>query len=117
MVGNLSKYAKITVTPSDGSYIEFANALDVDPLYIYISAPENSEAMTENNYVRAAIIYFPKFGAVYNTITTGAERVNGTVRHNTPTLSGRFGYYNDKIRIPWSPDWNTNTEYSVEFYA
>lgn len=121
-LGDLTQYDKLTVTPTEDGYIKFANPFTVDPKYIFVSCPADSQAM-QNGYIRGILIDFKKYGGVYNTISTGSERVAGIMRHNTPTIGGRFGYDTDgKIRISFGGGSDTTrfsleTGYIVELYA
>lgn len=119
-VGEFSQYQKVLVTPSDSDYITFANPFEVDPKYIQITCPSDSQAATSLTYIREGIFKFDTFGALRYYISNGGERGICLLRHNTPTSGSRFGYYDDKIRImkaTTDATFSTSTEYIVELYA
>ena len=117
MVGELSKYKKIVITPTSTASIEFDNPFEIDPKIILITV--DPEYTGNTKYLNGVLRWGVTGGMNYRASDSS---LTGTIMYyaNESTSNARFGYYNGQIRInrySSSVGWSTATNYTIEIYA
>ena len=121
MVGELSQYRQVKVTPYATTYLMTSNPLSIRPKIIIISCDDDSPAATTNTNLIEGIIklYGISGGAVAYKNTSGNYTNGGYLVEDDSTSNGRCGIYDGDIRINRvaGTTWSTSTEYTLDIYG
>ena len=123
MVGELSQYRQVKVTPDNSGYLTVSNPLSIEPKIIIISCAADSDAATGTNKLIEGIVKL--FGGIaaggigyYNTSMT---YVTSSYKcEDNSTSNAIVGIYDGNIRINRYTAailWSTETEYTLDIYG
>ena len=123
-IGNLTAYQSIKVTPIANDRIEIVNPLGVIPKIIVLSCAEDSEANTQNGFIRNGLFY----PAERTGCASGINSATGNTTHGGYSMAETYegvanmAYYanHEKIKLFQYNNnikYSTNTEYTVDIYA
>ena len=122
MIGELSQYRQIKLTPDTLNYVEITNPLTIRPkIIIFSCAADSDAATTQSRFFEGILKLFGTAGgqAIYlnaNLVNTTA----GFIITDGSTSNGRIGYSDGVIRINRSGasiGWSTTTEYTFDIYG
>lgn len=124
MIGEFSKYKRITVTNGNTEYLQFQNPLNVDPKLVIITCSEDDPAYTTEKAVRGAVLLFGGYGA-YDTIVSGLQSAVPVVKRTSsggglPVQDSTYGYVNGEFRLnryTATYRWLSGSTYIVDIYA
>ena len=121
MLGELSKYQRVIVTPSDGTYINISHSLGKKPKIIIFDSDQTFNGT--NTYVVRGTLGNGCGGALTFDATTGIANVTNSyleVSEDNTVTNSRY-YMTDSTveirRITSGRYFNTNVAYTIDIYA
>lgn len=121
MIGDLSKFAEVKVTPTVMNYIIVPHSLGAVPVFVEITCADGSVAATTDGNIRYALLG-TQCGVVYGLYTNQSKLMYRTFYRNDATNLSveQYALNSEQIIIRNRNDafaWNTSTEYTVKIYA
>lgn len=120
-IGDLSKYQKITITPSSNLELSITHTLNVAPKIVIVSCDDTSEPYLSEGYIRHCV-FDSQMGAYrYHNKTNHMVVIGGCTLSNSPTVSNGQYYISDSeikiFQVTVNGQWSTSTTYTVDIYA
>ena len=126
MIGELSQYKQVKVTPDNTQYLMVANPLSIRPKIIIITCAEDSvAATTAQRYFEGILkLYGTAGGEMIFKNINNVNNSNGFFVEDQSTAAARVGIYTldgtDYIRInrySSATPFSTETEFTIDVYG